>query len=299
MKVAVVGAGRMGQLHLSALNKIRAEDNHVSEIGVFDILSDKAREAADKYSAVHLPSLDDVFSFKPDLTIIATPSASHYELASKLIDLSSLLVEKPVITKVEDGVALLNKSRETGHLVIPAHIERFNPLIEHLAKIEDLYHIDAKRLSRLNRDFSVYINVVFDLILHDIDAVIWATKPTTMTLRSINIEKEKFIVSSIVSLNIDNCITAVIHASWVSSVKMRQYNIIRNSGNSCTLDLLNNRTDCEGYEPKAIVDQLLMEDRNAIGAVRGTEKPRTTIEDAIRDQRVIDAVLRGGGFIAI
>jgi len=35
MKVAVVGAGRMGQLHLSALNKIRAEDNHVSEIGVF------------------------------------------------------------------------------------------------------------------------------------------------------------------------------------------------------------------------------------------------------------------------
>ncbi|MFP3044284.1 MAG: Gfo/Idh/MocA family oxidoreductase [Thermocladium sp.] len=299
MKVAVVGAGRMGQLHLSALNKIRAEDNHVSEIGVFDILSDKAREAADKYSAVHLPSLDDVFSFKPDLTIIATPSASHYELASKLIDLSSLLVEKPVITKVEDGVALLNKSRETGHLVIPAHIERFNPLIEHLAKIEDLYHIDAKRLSRLNRDFSVYINVVFDLILHDIDAVIWATKPTTMTLRSINIEKEKFIVSSIVSLNIDNYITAVIHASWVSSVKMRQYNIIRNSGNSCTLDLLNNRTDCEGYEPKAIVDQLLMEDRNAIGAVRGTEKPRTTIEDAIRDQRVIDAVLRGGGFIAI
>jgi len=264
-----------------------------------DILSDKAREAADKYSAVHLPSLDDVFSFKPDLTIIATPSASHYELASKLIDLSSLLVEKPVITKVEDGVALLNKSRETGHLVIPAHIERFNPLIEHLAKIEDLYHIDAKRLSRLNRDFSVYINVVFDLILHDIDAVIWATKPTTMTLRSINIEKEKFIVSSIVSLNIDNYITAVIHASWVSSVKMRQYNIIRNSGNSCTLDLLNNRTDCEGYEPKAIVDQLLMEDRNAIGAVRGTEKPRTTIEDAIRDQRVIDAVLRGGGFIAI
>lgn len=299
MKIAVVGAGRMGQLHLNALSKIRAEDNYISEIGVFDVLSDKAREAAGKYGAVHLSSLDDIFSFKPDLTVIATPSATHYELASKLIDLSNLLIEKPVITKMEDGVSLLNKSRKTGHLVIPAHIERFNPLIEHLAKIGDLYHIDVKRLSKLDRDFSVYINVVFDLILHDIDAIVWMAKPTTIMLRSINMEKGSFIVSSIVSLNIDNYITAVIHASWVSSVKVRQYNVIRNSGNQCILDLLNNRTDCEGYEPKAIIDQLLMEDRNAIGAVRGTEKPRTTIEDAIRDQRVIDAVLRGGGSIAI
>lgn len=292
MKVAIVGVGRMGQYHLSAVNKLR-KDEEIEEVGVFDVVEDKAKEASAMYGATHLKSLDEIASFKPDLTIIATPSLTHYELSHKLLDVSNLLVEKPVIVDVRDGIELLNKSKKSGHILIPAHIERFNPLIEYMTTIKDIHHIDVKRLSNLNRDYSVYVNVIFDLVLHDLDAVIWSMKPTYVSLKSLNIERNGVIVSSIVSLDLDNYATAVIHASWISPIKLRQYSIIKNQGSACMMDLINGRTDCEGYAART-VDQLLEEDRNAIRAVKGKERPKTTLEEAIRLQRVMDSIMRGG-----
>lgn len=170
--------------------------------------------------------------------------------------------------------------------------------MELFASIKDIYHIDAKRLSNLNRDYSIYINVVFDLVLHDIDAIIWNTKPNIISLNALNVERNGVLVSSMASLIIDDRMTATIHASWISPIKLRQYTVMRNQGNMCTLDLLNKRTDC-GSINNLEVDQLVLEDSNAINVVKGIENPRATLEDAIRAQRIIDAVMRGGGVVSI
>jgi predicted dehydrogenase len=82
------------------------------------------------------------------------------------------LVEKPMAATVADADAMIQAARRTGIRLQIGHVERFNPaLIAARPHIHGPKFVEAHRLA-LFQPRSLDIDVVFDLMIHDVDLVL-------------------------------------------------------------------------------------------------------------------------------
>src|SRR5882724_4839927 len=80
LRVAVVGAGRMGQFHLKHLSR-----NYAATVaGVVDSNSDLARTLAKKYKTVACANPSELLG-SIDAAIVATPTPTHFEIGRSLL----------------------------------------------------------------------------------------------------------------------------------------------------------------------------------------------------------------------
>ncbi|WP_083897498.1 Gfo/Idh/MocA family protein [Azospirillum sp. B506] len=128
-RLAVIGAGAIGRLHIDVLLK-----GDATSIGRLVAIADPA-EAARVFAAErgipwfadHLAMLDEVC---PDGAVIATPNAAHAPVALACMARGvAVLVEKPIAETVEAARAIAEASRRTGVPVLVGHHRRHNPVI--------------------------------------------------------------------------------------------------------------------------------------------------------------------------
>src|SRR6185369_3402442 len=109
---------------------------------------------------------------KIDAVSIATPTASHFEIAQRFLQAGvHVLVEKPITESVEQAQQLIASARSAGRVLQVGHLERFNPAI--LAAEPQLStprFIECHRLAPF-RERGTDVNVVLDLMIHDLDIV--------------------------------------------------------------------------------------------------------------------------------
>jgi predicted dehydrogenase len=107
-----------------------------------------------------------------DAVSIATPTASHFDIARDFLESGShVLVEKPITESVEQARQLIAAARRAGRILQVGHLERFNPTI--LAAEPQLgtpRFIECHRLAPF-RERGTDVNVVLDLMIHDLDLV--------------------------------------------------------------------------------------------------------------------------------
>jgi predicted dehydrogenase len=85
LRVAVIGAGVFGRNHVRAIRELPG----IQVVGVYDI--DRSRAEA---LGPALNSLEDV---QADCAIVATPTITHEQVASQLLEAGlDVLVEKPI-----------------------------------------------------------------------------------------------------------------------------------------------------------------------------------------------------------
>jgi myo-inositol 2-dehydrogenase/D-chiro-inositol 1-dehydrogenase len=179
MKIAVIGAGRMGALRTEDLVKVGAE------VTVFNRSLAGAKTLADKFNSQHR-DISDIQKFKFDAYVVATATDSHIGLLADLIPIGKpILCEKPISLTVEDTDLVTENCKKFGTQIQVGFQRRFDPPISKAAKlvasgeVGTLYtmHMYAhdhlpSTLEFLEGSGSIYR----DLHVHDFDLIRWITQ---------------------------------------------------------------------------------------------------------------------------
>src|SRR3569832_999970 len=126
MRIALAGAGAIGEKHLDGLKNIDG-------VEIVSVISRRAEQAADvaaKYGARHSGTeLGEALEREDvDAVILCTPTQMHAEQAIACMNAGKhVQVEIPLSDSWADAEAVLKKSQETGLVCMVGHTRRFNP----------------------------------------------------------------------------------------------------------------------------------------------------------------------------
>jgi len=172
LRMSVVGVGYLGAIHTKLLAK-----NTLAELsGIFDIDIEKAKEIAQQYSTRAFQSLDEVIEFS-DAVVIATPTTMHFDLAKLFLENGKhCFIEKPITDRYQQALSLIELAERNKLIIQVGHVERFNPALKTVMQYEPKpLFIEAHRLSQFKAR-AIDVSVVSDLMIHDIDIVLWLVK---------------------------------------------------------------------------------------------------------------------------
>jgi len=168
LRAAVVGAGVFGGYHA---DKYAASPN-AELVAVVDANPDRAAEIAAKHGAQaltdHADLPDDV-----EVVSVATPTRFHHGVGMDLIARGmNLLIEKPIASTEALGLALAEAAEARGVVLQVGHIERFSSAFDAIMEVvRRPVYIQSERIAAFTGR-STDVNVVLDLMIHDIDLVI-------------------------------------------------------------------------------------------------------------------------------
>jgi predicted dehydrogenase len=119
---------------------------------------------------------------------IAVPTIEHLKVARTLMQAGiDVLIEKPVTVTLAEADELLRVADEHGRIVQVGHLERFNPAVRATAPlITQPMFFEVHRLSVFTPR-SLDIDVVLDLMIHDIDIVLSFVNSPVREIRAVGL----------------------------------------------------------------------------------------------------------------
>jgi predicted dehydrogenase len=224
LRVAIVGAGSFGKNHLRVVHN----SAHAQLAGVLDTDSARAQEAASPYGCQVFGSLEELAAHA-DAAIIATPTVTHSELGCRLMELGlDVMVEKPISNTLTGASALVETAKRHGKILQVGHLERFNPAILALESVMTIpLFFEVHRLSEFSPR-SLDVDVVLDLMIHDLDILLALTrrKPEEIRAAGISILSSKVDIANVRMQFAGGCI-ANITASRVSTERVRKLRLFQ------------------------------------------------------------------------
>jgi predicted dehydrogenase len=168
LRVAVIGVGHLGKHHARILSTLPG----VTLVAVVDTNSARADEIA---AASHTRAVYDARDVlgQVDAVTVAVPTELHRDVAQPFLAAGvPVLVEKPLARTVAEADALIAAAASAGVPLAVGQTERFNPAIETARPlVTDPRFIEVHRLGTFP-DRSLDIDVVFDLMIHDLDVLL-------------------------------------------------------------------------------------------------------------------------------
>lgn len=224
VRVAVVGAGEFGRRHLRALSE--CEGAEVAAVADAEVA--RAAEAAGPYGC---PAFQDVRRLEgvADAAVVAVPTTLHAEVGCALLRLGlDVLVEKPIAADLESARRLVDTAAAAGRLLAVGHLERFNPAVTALENIKTLpLFFEIHRLSPFTPR-SLDVDVVLDLMIHDIEIVLSLVgcMPEEVRAAGISILSERVDIAS-ARLAFPGGAIANLTASRVSTERVRKLRLFQ------------------------------------------------------------------------
>lgn len=168
IRAAVIGVGHLGKHHARILSTLA----DVELVGVVDTNVARAAEIAAAHGTKSFESISQLDG-QLDAAVVAVPTERHLAVALPLVERGvHLLVEKPMARDVAEADRLVTAARERGVVLAVGHTERFNPAVEAARSlVRSPRFIEVHRLGTFP-ERSLDIDVVFDLMIHDLDIVI-------------------------------------------------------------------------------------------------------------------------------
>jgi predicted dehydrogenase len=168
LRIAVIGVGHLGKHHARILSTLPG----VELVAVVDTNIARAGEIARAYGTSPLGDARELAG-KVDAVTIAVPTEVHRDIALPFLSAGiSVLVEKPMARSLAEADAMIAASAKTGATFAVGHTERFNPAVA-VARplVANPRFIEVHRLG-VFPERSLDIDVVFDLMIHDLDVVL-------------------------------------------------------------------------------------------------------------------------------
>jgi len=162
----------MGRLHARTVARSGARDGDCALTAVVDRHAARAENLAREHGVA---AVDDLKRLpEVDAAIVSVPTASHVDVALALVERGlDVLVEKPLARSIEEAERLVERAEALGRILQVGHVEWFNPIWR-----DALARAGAPRRIRVRRmhpqsERGLDIDVVQDLMLHDLD---WVTR---------------------------------------------------------------------------------------------------------------------------
>ena len=182
-RFAVVGVGHFGQCHARILSTLQG----AQLVAVVDIDADRAAAVAAETRAV--PETDvTALTGRVDAVTLAVPTESHHAVALPLLERGvSVLVEKPMARSVAEADALVAAAEASGAVLAVGHTERYNPaVVAALPLVRAPRFIEVHRIGEFPAR-SLDIDVVFDVMIHDLDIILTAVKSDVATVEAVGV----------------------------------------------------------------------------------------------------------------
>jgi predicted dehydrogenase len=224
LRIAIIGIGHQGRNHA----RILKDASYAKLALIVDIDKEPASSAGTEYGvAFDTQYQNHITDF--DAAVIASPTSTHFKIASELVAAGKhLLIEKPVTTSVEEAEELALLVQKSGIVARVGFPERYNPAVQRaIPNITRPLFIECHRLG-LFSPRSLDIDVVLDLMIHDLDLLYLFLGEETTDLEAVGIP--------ILSRNVDianarlkfpgKCV-ANITASRVSAKRMRKMRLFQ------------------------------------------------------------------------
>lgn len=222
IRVAVIGAGSFGKNHVRVVRESpRAELKFVVDANL-----ERAREHAGEAQAIS--DFREIIG-QVDAAIVAAPTVHHAEIGCALLAAGiDLLVEKPIASTLEAATQLVDAACRHGRILQVGHLERFNPAVIELERIATLpLFFEIHRMSVFTLR-SLDVDVVLDLMIHDLDIVLALAKGKLDEIRAagISVLSPKVDIAN-VRLQFDDGCIANLTASRVSTEKVRKLRLFQ------------------------------------------------------------------------
>jgi predicted dehydrogenase len=164
----VIGVGALGKHHARILSALPGAEL----AGIVDTNEARAREIASTVKVPWATAAGDL-PWPVDAVTVAVPTESHLQVALPFLERGvAVLVEKPLARDAAEARQMIAAAAGSGAVFGVGHTERYNPAIAAVRPLVDHPRfIEVHRLGTFP-DRSLDIDVVFDLMIHDLDVVL-------------------------------------------------------------------------------------------------------------------------------
>ena len=219
VRVGVVGVGDFGRNHVRVYGSLE----EVELVGVFDSNAERAREVAAAFQTRAFESLD-ALAEAVEAASVAVPTREHARVGRALLEQGiDVLVEKPIAGSLAEADELVRTAEQNRRILQVGHTERFNPAVRTAAGIvtRPLF-FEVHRMGVFSGR-SLDVDVVFDLMIHDLDIVLSlvAAPVEQVHAAGIPVLSSKVDIASVRLEFADGCI-ANLTASRASTEKVRK-----------------------------------------------------------------------------
>jgi predicted dehydrogenase len=171
----VVGVGAFGRNHARVYHQLAREQNMVRLVGVVDENPARADAVAKDFGCRAFGSIEQLIETHIEIQAasVAVPTIHHLGAARQLMQAGiDVLIEKPLTPSLAEADELIALAAKTGRIAQVGHLERFNPAVRAaIPLITRPMFFEVHRLSVFTPR-SLDVDVVLDLMIHDLDAVL-------------------------------------------------------------------------------------------------------------------------------
>lgn len=180
IKTAVIGAGYLGQYHVEKYAKLKQSEL----VAVCDTDLSRAQKLAKKYRCQALTDYRALLG-QVDAVSIATPTLCHHEIGKFCLSNNMhVLMEKPITHTLAEADELIALANAKARVLQVGHLERFNEVIQYIdAQVTEPRFIESTRIAPY-QPRGTDVNVVLDLMIHDIDIIHSLVKSPIVDIRA-------------------------------------------------------------------------------------------------------------------
>ncbi len=269
--------------------------------GVIDQDQHRATSAAAEFGCTAYQSLAELPG-KVDAAVIAVPTSAHADTGCALLEAGiDVLVEKPIAGDLASAKRLVETASRHGRILQIGHLERFNPAIMALKKIVTLpLFFEVHRLS-LFSPRALDVDVVLDLMIHDLDIVLdlAGALPEEIRAAGISILSDRVDIANVRLAFPGGCV-ANLTASRVSTERVRKLRLFQphqyisldyQKQDAVVFTVSGNQQI--GFQPLPVTKEepLRLEVESFLDAVANRSRPIVSGEDGLRALDIALAIL--------
>jgi predicted dehydrogenase len=167
IRAAVIGVGYLGRFHAQKYANVPG----CELVGVVDGREEVRKAVAAEVGTQAVADYRELLG-KVDAVSVVTPTPAHFEIADAFLAAGAhVLVEKPITETPEQAKALIATAAKHARILQVGHLERFNAAV-----LAAEPHLNTPRFMECQRlapykERGTDVNVVLDLMIHDIDLV--------------------------------------------------------------------------------------------------------------------------------
>lgn len=182
-RVGVIGVGHLGRHHARILGALEG----AALVGVADTIAERAEQAAAASGARAMTDYRELLG-EVDAVSIAVPTELHRDVALPFLERGvAVLVEKPMARTLAEADELIEAARRSGATLAVGQTERYNPAVHTVMPL-----VTSPRFIEVHRlgvfpDRSLDIDVVFDLMIHDLDIVLALVNSDVTSIEAVGV----------------------------------------------------------------------------------------------------------------
>ncbi len=291
-RLGLVGVGVLGARHARTLAELAARpDAPLRFAGLHDLNAERAAAAAQAAGTRAFEGLEALAEACEGI-VVAVPTVAHGAVAETALAAGChVFVEKPIADSLPAADRLIERARAAGRGLWVGHSERFNPAVRAAAPLlRAPRYIEARRLAGFTPR-ATDVDVVLDLMIHDIDLALAITGEAPSRVEAIGVavltESEDLANAR---LEFPSGTVASLTASRVSPEKLRKLRVFAEHA-YFTLDCLAGTAESLFVDQAALARAAQVYATHAAHAAGAAPAPTTPAPDwtALLDRRALEA----------